>query len=57
MAFINAFKRIPQKVILRLEGDTSFAKNIPNIHVADWLPQKDLLGTVTSSRYLRYVML
>jgi glucuronosyltransferase len=43
-AFISAFAKIPQTVIWRLEGDTSEARKVPNIRIADWLPQKDLLG-------------
>lgn len=53
-AFIGAFKKIPQTVVWRLEGDTSEARKVPNIRISDWLPQKDLLGIVPSENYVHF---
>ena len=42
-AFVNAFARLPQKVILKWE--TLRSENVPvNILMTNWLPQNDLLG-------------
>lgn len=42
-AFMEIFKEIPQRVIWKWEGEAH--KNLPpNIMMADWLPQQDLIG-------------
>jgi glucuronosyltransferase len=42
-AFMDAFSKLPQKVICKWE--TKIPNNIPsNILLVDWLPQQDLLG-------------
>ncbi|VDP00593.1 unnamed protein product [Soboliphyme baturini] len=44
MKFLDAFKRLPQRVIWRLEGEFKPAENVPNIVVKKWIPQKTLLA-------------
>jgi len=43
LSFFNAFKRLPHLFIWRFEGDFPEAKSVKNVHLAKWLPQKDLL--------------
>lgn len=43
-ALINAFGRLPQRVVWKWDSDTQ-PENLPaNILMATWLPQQDLLG-------------
>lgn len=42
-AFLNAFSKIPQRVIWKWESDTMSVQT-NNIFTAPWLPQKDILG-------------
>jgi len=44
LAFLNAFKRLPQLFIWRFEGKFPEAKSVKNVHLAKWLPQKDLMA-------------
>ncbi|XP_072034359.1 UDP-glucuronosyltransferase 2B31-like isoform X1 [Amphiura filiformis] len=41
--FAGAFAQLPQKVIWKLNGKPA-ATLTPNVKVADWIPQNDLLG-------------
>ena len=42
-AFISAFGRLEQKVIMRF--DPKFLPNVPdNVMVSNWVPQQDILG-------------
>ena len=42
-AFIEAFRKLPQRVIWQWKGETR--ANLPdNIMTVDWMPQQDLLG-------------
>jgi hypothetical protein len=44
-AFISAFARLEQKVIMRF--DPKFLTNVPdNVMVANWVPQQDILGLI-----------
>jgi glucuronosyltransferase len=44
-AFINAFSKLPQRVIWKWEAEIPV--NLPsNIMMTKWLPQQDLLGMV-----------
>lgn len=43
-AFLDAFKRFPHQVIWRIEGKLPDMHEASNVHVTDWIPQKDLLG-------------
>jgi len=48
-AFMDAFSKLPQKVICKWEAE--IPKNIPsNILLVDWLPQQDLLGILKNNR-------
>lgn len=42
-AFINAFKRLPQRVIWKWENDTMEGKT-DNILIGKWMPQFDILS-------------
>jgi glucuronosyltransferase len=44
-AFLAAFKRLPHQVIWRVEGQLPDMVDASNVHVTDWIPQKDLLGS------------
>jgi glucuronosyltransferase len=44
-AFISAFARLEQKVIMRF--DPKFLTNVPdNVMVVNWVPQQDILGLI-----------
>ncbi|VDP26916.1 unnamed protein product [Soboliphyme baturini] len=44
MKFLDAFKRLQQRVIWRLDGEFKPAEKVPNIFVKKWIPQKELLA-------------
>lgn len=41
--FLKVFSEIPQRVIWKWEGEVP-EDTPPNVVMADWLPQQDLLG-------------
>ena len=43
--FARAFAKLPQKIIWKLNGKPS-ADVPPNVKVAEWIPQNDLLGKI-----------
>lgn len=43
MAFINAFKRLPQRVIWKWENETMEGKS-DKIMIGKWMPQFDILS-------------
>lgn len=42
--FINVFKKIPQRILWKWEGDELPGKP-PNVMISKWMPQRDILGT------------
>lgn len=54
-AFLDAFSKIPQRVIWKWEGDPD-SINSDKILVGPWMPQKDILGKKQISQ-LRYWLL
>lgn len=42
-AFLNAFKRLPQRVLWKWENETMEGKG-DNIMIAKWMPQFDILS-------------
>lgn len=49
-AFINAFKRLPQRVIWKWENDTMEGKT-DNIFIGKWMPQFDILSKLLFGRF------
>ncbi|XP_054753024.1 UDP-glucuronosyltransferase 2B23-like [Lytechinus pictus] len=50
--FINAFARLPQKVIFQLQGTPTGFNLPPNVKTLPWLPQNDLLGHEKTRAFL-----
>lgn len=42
--FIDALKRLPQRVLWKQDGDQNMTDIPSNIRLYKWLPQQDLLG-------------
>ena len=42
--FVEAFRRLPQKVIWQLKGHIDGLDVPPNVKIMPWIPQNDLLG-------------
>lgn len=41
-AFLEAFSRLPQRVLWKYEGELEGASD--NVRISSWLPQQDILG-------------
>ena len=41
-AFMKAFSLLPQKVLMRFDGDIDYIP--PNVKALTWIPQQDVLG-------------
>ncbi|KAF2366707.1 UDP-glucuronosyl/UDP-glucosyltransferase [Trinorchestia longiramus] len=52
LEFIEAFKRVPQKVIWKYEADDMDLP--PNVLKKDWLPQQDILGHPKTRVYISH---
>lgn len=50
--FLNAFGRLPQKVIFQLSTIPPGISLPPNVHTSPWLPQNDLLGHAKTRAFL-----
>ncbi|XP_057375386.1 UDP-glycosyltransferase UGT5-like [Daphnia carinata] len=51
--FLNVFSKLPQRVIWKWEGDVPEATP-PNVVMADWLPQQDLLGHPNAKLFMTH---
>lgn len=45
-AFVEAIAQIPQRVIWKFESDQDKSKLPDNLLLMEWLPQRDILGTI-----------
>jgi len=54
-AFMNAFAKLPQRVFWKWEAE--IPENIPpNVMMAKWLPQQDLIGKKETSYYKNVII-
>ncbi len=44
-AFVRVFARLPQRVLWKWEKESQLQLP-PNVKIANWLPQQDLLGNL-----------
>lgn len=53
--FIDALKRLPQRVLWKQDGDQNMTDIPSNIKLYKWLPQQDLLGKTfeTLTKYVQ----
>lgn len=47
--FLNVFKKIPQRILWKWEGE--FPEKPPNVMISKWMPQRNILGRYTMQLY------
>lgn len=43
-AFFSAFRKLPQRVIMKFEAERAFFEIPSNVMTLKWVPQQDVLG-------------